>query len=59
VPIVMFFILMTLVGVGISVLGYGLSFFEEQTVGRRCRMPHQMYRMRKVTRQRVRCRFEA
>ncbi len=58
VPILMFFVFVVLVGVGILALGYGLSLFEERTISRRCQVPSEMYRRRKVRRQRVRCRFE-
>jgi hypothetical protein len=58
VQILLFFIFVVLVGVGILALGYGLSLVEDRTLGRRCRMPHEMYRRRSVRRQRVRCRFE-
>ncbi len=56
--ILLFFIFVALVGVGMLALGYGLSLVEDRTVGRRCRMPHETYRRRKVRRQKVRCRFE-
>jgi len=58
VPIVMFFIFIAVVGGFTLALGYVLSTVEEPTVSRRCRIPYQMYRRRKVRRQRVRCRFE-
>jgi hypothetical protein len=39
-------------------LGYGLSSFEERSISRRCLMPYQIHRRRKVRRQRLKCRFE-
>jgi hypothetical protein len=57
VPIVLFFIFVAVVILVTLALGYGLSSMEEQTISRRCRMPHEMHR-RKVRRRRVRCRFE-
>lgn len=59
VQIVVFFIFVVLVGVGILSLGYGLSLFEERTISRRCWIPYERYRRRKIRRQRIRCRFEA
>jgi peptidoglycan/LPS O-acetylase OafA/YrhL len=56
VQMLMFFIFVVLVVVCTLALGYGLSVFEERTISRRCRMPHEMRRRRKARRQRVRCR---
>jgi len=58
VAILSFFVFVVLVALGTLALGYGLSLFEEQSSTRRCRIPHEMYRRRKVRRQRVRCRLE-
>jgi peptidoglycan/LPS O-acetylase OafA/YrhL len=58
VPILLFFIFVVLVCVCTLALGYGLSSFEERTISRRCRMPHEAYRKRKARRQRGRCRLE-
>jgi hypothetical protein len=58
VPVLMFIIFVAVVGVCTLALGYRLASFKERTTSRRCRMPHEMYRGRKVRRQRVRCRFE-
>jgi hypothetical protein len=46
------------VGVCILALGYVLAPLDERTESRRCRMPHEMHRRRKLKKQRVRCRFE-
>ncbi len=56
--ILSFFVFVVAVAVGTSAIGQGLSLIGERTVSRRCRMPHEMLRRRKVHRQRVRCRFE-
>ncbi len=56
--ILVFFIFVVLVVFGILALGCGLSLVEDRTVGRRCRIPHEMRRKRKVQRQKARCRFE-
>jgi hypothetical protein len=58
VAILVFFVFVVLVVFGTLALGYGLSLFEEQTVGRRYRMPYKTHPRRRVRRQRVRCRFE-
>jgi hypothetical protein len=58
VAVLSFFTFIALVGTGTLTLGYGLSLLEQQIVGRRCRMPHEMHRRRTVRRQRVRCRYE-
>jgi hypothetical protein len=62
VAILVFFIFVVLVVFGILALGCGLSLVEDlvedRTVGRRCRIPHEMRRKRKVQRQKARCRFE-
>jgi hypothetical protein len=58
VPILLFFIFVAVVCVCILALGYSLSSLEEQPISRRCRMPYHMHRRRKVSRRRVRCRFE-
>jgi hypothetical protein len=52
VPILLFFIFVFLVIVCTLALYYSLSTVEEQTVSRRCRMAHEMYRRRKVRRRR-------
>jgi hypothetical protein len=57
VPIVVF-VFVAVVGVCILALGYSLSSFEDQPIGRRCRMPYRTRHTRKVRRQRVWCRFE-
>ncbi len=57
--ILSFFVFVLTVAVGTSAFGYGLTLLMERTVGRRCRMPHEMLRRRKVRRQRVRCRLES
>ena len=56
-PILLFFIFVAVVVVCTLALGYGLSALEEPTMGRRCRMPHEMHDRRRVRRLRVRCRF--
>jgi hypothetical protein len=58
VPIVVFFVFVAVVGVCILALGYSLSSFEEQPIGRRCLMPYRKYHRRKIRRQRAQCRFE-
>jgi hypothetical protein len=58
VPILVFFTFVAVVGVSTLALYYTLSSVEERTTTRRCRMPHKMYRSRKVRRQGVRCSFE-
>ncbi len=58
VPIVVFFIFVAVVVLETLALGYGSSLFEDRTIGRRCRIPYEMYGRRSVQRQRVRCRFE-
>jgi hypothetical protein len=58
VPILLFLVYAAVVVVFALVLAYCLSVVEEQTLGRRCRMPHEIHRRRKLKRQRVRCRFE-
>ena len=57
-PILLFFIFIAVVCLVTVGLSYGLSSVEEQTIGRRCQIPYEMYRRRKIRRQRVRCRFE-
>ncbi len=56
--ILAFFVFVVTVVVGTSAIGYGLSLWTEQTVSRRCRMPHETLRRRRIHRQRVRCRLE-
>ncbi len=56
--ILSFFVFVVAVAVVTSAFGYGLSLIGERTVGRRCRMPQEMLRRRKVHRLRVRCRLE-
>ncbi len=53
-----FFVFVVAVVVGTSAFGYGLSLLTEQTLSRRCRMPHEAHRRRRVHRQRGRCRLE-
>ncbi len=57
VPILLFFIFVAVVALVTIGLGYGLSSVEEQAIGRRCWMPYEMNRRRKIRRQRVRCRY--
>ncbi len=57
-PVVVFFIFVAVVGLATVSLSYGLSPVEEQTIGRRCQMPYETRRKRKVRRQRMKCRFE-
>ncbi|MDQ3363010.1 MAG: hypothetical protein M3534_15365 [Actinomycetota bacterium] len=56
--ILAFFVFVVAVAVGTSAIGYGLSLWTERAASRRCRMPHEILRRRKVHRQRVRCRLE-
>jgi hypothetical protein len=58
VPILLFFIFVAVVALATVSLSYGLSPVEEQTIGRRCRMPYETRRKRRVRRQRMKCRFE-
>ena len=53
-----FFVFVVTVAVATSAFGYGLSFLTEQTLSRRCRMPHEAHHRRRVHRQRLRCRSE-
>jgi hypothetical protein len=55
---ILWFISMAVVVLLTVGLSYCLSSVEEQTLSRRCRMPHEMHHKRKVKRQRERCRFE-
>ena len=54
-----FFVFVVAVAVGTSAFGYGLSLLGERAASRRCRVPHEMLRRRKVHRQRGRCRLES
>ncbi len=56
--ILLFFVFVVAVAVGTSAFGYGLSFLTEQTLSRRCRMPHEPHRKTRVHSHRVRCRLE-
>jgi hypothetical protein len=58
VPIVVFIIFVAVVTLATVSLSYGLSSVEEPTISRRCRMPYEKHRKRKIRRQRVLCRFE-
>ena len=58
VPIVLFFVFVAVVGICVLALGYVLAPLDDRPERRGCRMPHEMYRRRKVRRQRVRCRLE-
>lgn len=58
VAVLSFFAFVALVGTGILTLDYVLSSLDKETVGRRCRVPHQTHRRQTVRRQRVRCRHE-
>jgi hypothetical protein len=57
-PILLFFIFVAVVVLLTVGLSYGLSSVEERAIGRRCRMPYEMHRRRKIRRQRERCRFK-
>ena len=57
-PILMFFTFVAVIVICTLALGYGFSVFEEQTVSRGCRIPHDVRHRRKARRQRTRCRFE-
>lgn len=57
-PVVVFYIFVAVISVCILGLGYCLSSIEKRTVSRRCRIPYEMHRRRKIRKQRVRCRFE-
>jgi hypothetical protein len=58
VPILLFLIFVAVVILVIMGLSYGFSSVEEeQAIGRRCQMPHEMHRRRKARRRNVRCRF--
>ena len=52
-----FFVFVVTVAVAISAIGYGLSLFEQRTDSRKCRMPREALRRRRVHRQRGRCRY--
>lgn len=54
-----FFVFVVAVAIGTSAIGYGLSLWTERAASRRCRVPHEMLRRRKVHRQRGRCRLES
>jgi hypothetical protein len=58
VQILLFFIFVAVVALVAVGLSYGLSSVEEQAMDRRCRMPYEMHRRRKIRRQRERCRFK-
>ena len=53
-----FFVFVLIAAFATSAIGYGLSLFEERTASRRCRVPHEALRRRRVHRQRGRCRLE-
>ncbi len=53
-----FFVFVLTAAFATSAIGYGLSLFEEQTASRRCRVPQEALRRRRVHRQRGRCRLE-
>jgi hypothetical protein len=58
VPILLFLIFVVVVVLVIIGLSYGLSSVEEeQSISRRCQMPHEMHRRRNLRRRNVRCRF--
>ena len=57
-PIVMSFVFVAVVGLCILALAYSLSSFEDQPIGRRCRMPYRTRHTRKVRTHRVRCRLK-
>jgi hypothetical protein len=44
--------------VGTSAIGYGLTLLTEPAARRRCRVPRESLRRRRVHRQRGRCRLE-
>ncbi len=58
VQVLSFFVFVVVVAVGTLGFGYGLSLWMERAASRRCRMPHQMLRRRRIHRQRARCRLE-
>jgi hypothetical protein len=58
VSIVVFFVFVAVVALATVSLSYGLSPVDERTVSRRCQMPYETRRKRKVRRQRMKCRFE-
>jgi hypothetical protein len=53
-----FFVFVLTAAFATSAIGYGLSLFEERAASRRCRMPQEALRRRRVHRQRGRCRLE-
>ena len=53
-----FIIFVVTVAIGTSAFGYGLTLLTEQAASRRCRVPHEALRRRRVHRQRGRCRLE-
>ena len=54
-----FFVFIVMAAVATSALGYGLSFLTEQALSRRCRLPQEALRRKRVHRKRVRCRLES
>ncbi len=57
--ILSFFMFVVMAGFIILVVGYGLSLLEGRGERTRCRMPHKVYRRKKVRRHGVRCRLES
>lgn len=53
-----FIIFIVTVAVGTSAIGYGLALLAEPAASRRCRVPREALRRRRVHRQRGRCRLE-
>jgi hypothetical protein len=56
--ILAFFVFVVTVAVATSAFGYGLSLLTERVASRRCGVPHETQRRRRVHRQRVRCRLD-